>query len=280
MRVIYDLGANVGSNIPYYLMKCDVVVAVEANADLVKRLENDYSAEIAGGRVHVVHRAVTTQTAAAAAHQARFFVYSGEKPMGHVQSSLVPPEWGGEHFTETTVRLTHVAELFAQYGEPHLVKIDLEHHDLHVVQDLLRRETRPPYLSVEAHDPRILAALLLEEAYVGFKIVRGSTIAIDFADTTIATDAGPVQHAFSKHSAGPFGDDIPGEWLDRPSLVRHFRRFGPGWIDIHAATERPGQHVPLPPEPPPNGLRAPLAVATQMAGLFARHVPRRLFRQD
>lgn len=279
MRVIYDLGANVGSNIPYYLMKADVVVAVEANADLVERLENDYAAEIAGGRVHVVHRAVTTETAAAA-DQARFFVYSGEKPMGHVQSSLVQPEPGDDHFTEIAVRLTHVAELFAQYGEPHLVKIDLEHHDLQVLQDLLRQEARPPYLSVEAHDPRILATLLLEEAYVGFKLVRGRTVEIDFADATIATDAGPVQHAFPKHAAGPFGDDIPGGWLDRPSLVRHFGRFGPGWIDIHAATERPGQHVPLPPEPPPNGLRAPLAVATQMAGLFARRVTRRLLRQD
>jgi len=30
-RIIYDFGANTGNDIPYYLKKADVVVAVEAN---------------------------------------------------------------------------------------------------------------------------------------------------------------------------------------------------------------------------------------------------------
>ena len=30
-KVIYDIGSNNGDDIPYYLMKCDKVVAVEAN---------------------------------------------------------------------------------------------------------------------------------------------------------------------------------------------------------------------------------------------------------
>jgi hypothetical protein len=31
MKIIYDLGANNGDDIPYYLLKADTVVAVEAN---------------------------------------------------------------------------------------------------------------------------------------------------------------------------------------------------------------------------------------------------------
>ena len=33
-KIIYDLGSNNGDNIPYYLLKSDLVIAVEANPKL------------------------------------------------------------------------------------------------------------------------------------------------------------------------------------------------------------------------------------------------------
>ena len=39
-KIIYDLGAGDGSNIPYYLLKADTVVAVEANPRLCQIIKN------------------------------------------------------------------------------------------------------------------------------------------------------------------------------------------------------------------------------------------------
>ena len=39
-KIIYDLGAGDGSNIPYYLLKADTVVAVEANSRLCQIIKN------------------------------------------------------------------------------------------------------------------------------------------------------------------------------------------------------------------------------------------------
>lgn len=38
-KVIYDFGSNNGDDIPYYLEKSDLVVAVEANASLCEQIE-------------------------------------------------------------------------------------------------------------------------------------------------------------------------------------------------------------------------------------------------
>ncbi len=52
-KVIYDLGANTGDDIAYYLKKADKVVAVEANPTLAKQIESKYSAAISEGRLFV-----------------------------------------------------------------------------------------------------------------------------------------------------------------------------------------------------------------------------------
>lgn len=242
MTTIYDFGANVGSNIKYYLLKADTVVAVEANARLAKEVEFLHARDVEMGRLVVVNRAVTTATEATKGF-ATFHQYRGEKEMGHVWSSLVRPAQRPEDYVEVRTPLTCAAELFATYGPPHFVKIDLEHHDFAVLQDIVAGGVLPPYLSVEAHDPRVLGLLLLEGQFCGFKLVRGKNVHRDFADVQISTPQGPQRHSFPQHSAGPFGDDIPGEWLDRSSLVQHYGHFGPGWIDIHATTTQVGRPV-------------------------------------
>jgi hypothetical protein len=55
MKIIYDLGANDGNNIPYYLLKADTVIAVEANPTLTAKINVDFSKEIAARRLFVVN---------------------------------------------------------------------------------------------------------------------------------------------------------------------------------------------------------------------------------
>ena len=45
-KIIYDFGANNGDNIPYYLLKSDLVIAVEANPELCNLIKNRFNKEI------------------------------------------------------------------------------------------------------------------------------------------------------------------------------------------------------------------------------------------
>lgn len=264
MSVIYDFGANRGMNIPYYLLKAETVVAVEANASLAEGLRKRFAREVASRRLRVVDCAVTT-AARASTGRAPFFAYNGEHENGHQWSSLVPPEVGREDYVETDVPLTHPATLFETYGWPSYVKIDVEHHDFLVLQDILAMERSLPYLSVEAHDPRVLGLLLLEERFTGFKLFLGQQAKNALSDVRISTVEGPRRWSFPPHSAGPFGEDMPGPWLDRSALVQHYGNFGPGWIDIHATTRHGGTAVPLPTESLSTGVRGLTSLAARAA---------------
>ena len=52
-KIIYDFGANNGDDIPYYLMKADEVIAVEANPNLCDLIKNRFPKEIIDGRLKV-----------------------------------------------------------------------------------------------------------------------------------------------------------------------------------------------------------------------------------
>jgi hypothetical protein len=54
MKVIYDVGANNGDDIQYYLLKADLVVAIEANPTMTEIIKHRFQAEIASDRLRIV----------------------------------------------------------------------------------------------------------------------------------------------------------------------------------------------------------------------------------
>ena len=58
-RVIYDVGANTGHDIDYYLLKADRVVAVEANPQLCAGLRARWAHALAAGRLGGVNAGLT-----------------------------------------------------------------------------------------------------------------------------------------------------------------------------------------------------------------------------
>jgi hypothetical protein len=48
-NIIYDVGSNNGDDIPYYMMKAEVVVAIEANPVLCEGMRQRFAAEIQEG---------------------------------------------------------------------------------------------------------------------------------------------------------------------------------------------------------------------------------------
>ena len=52
-KIIYDVGSNNGDDIPYYLLKSDLVVAIEANPDLCNLINQRFKNEIVKGKLIV-----------------------------------------------------------------------------------------------------------------------------------------------------------------------------------------------------------------------------------
>jgi FkbM family methyltransferase len=172
-QIIYDFGANNGDDIPYYLLKADMVVAVEANPALCTKMANRFAAEIHDRRLvienSVVHYGANDQVA--------FFIpKTGIAGLEDHHSTFVDPELlqgffkGREKYDRIQLRARPASEIVAQYGAPHYIKIDIEHSDAEILAELFAADLRPPYISAESHSIRVLAELVAGGGYRQFKL--------------------------------------------------------------------------------------------------------------
>lgn len=232
MKVIYDFGANNGDDIPYYLIKADRVVAVEANPVLAEEIKNKFKDEINGGRLFVETCAVTAN---ASAPSVPFYVCIPE----HVQSTFVKPPEDSNRWNIIEVPARNVVEIIQQYGDPYYIKIDIEHYDQCILKALFDADIRPPYISCEAHIVDIFCILVGYGNYNRFKVVLGGNVPGDYANKEVqALDGSMYLLQCPLHSAGPFGDDVHGEWKSTGDFFKDLTTtISFGWIDIHATTQ-------------------------------------------
>ena len=232
MKVIYDFGANNGDDIPYYLLKADLVVAIEANPVLAEKIRNKFSEEITNGRLVVEACVVTAEKSAPALP---FYI-----AQNHVQSTFVRPgNADTDAWTEIQVPARNVVEIIQQHGEPYFIKIDIEHYDQHILKALFTADIRPPYISCEAHIVDIFCILAGHGDYNRFKIVLGGSVAQDYSNKQItALDGTTHVMSWAHHSAGPFGEDVNGPWVSTHNFFNQIKdkNITFGWIDIHATT--------------------------------------------
>lgn len=236
-RVIYDLGANNGDDLPYFLEKAHKVVAVEALPGRADDIRERFSAEVARGILVVENVAVTD-------HQG-----SG----GHVdiwvhredaKSTVIQPEQDKHLFKRERVPAVPVSKLIETHGPPYFIKIDLENYDANILRALFLAEIFPPFISAEGHDPAVFGLLAGLGKYRSFKIIHGRRVERDFRDFSFKNLFGEQRFfSFPWGSAGPFGDDIPGPWIEPASTFSQIRVLGTGWFDIHASFEV-GTRVP------------------------------------
>ena len=229
MKIIYDVGANNGSDLPYYLHKADLVVAIEANPRLTDIIKRRFRTEIASGRL-IVESCVVT----AAGNEASVPFYLHKR--AHVQSQFPrPSDARMEHFDEIQLPSKNLINIISNYGEPHYIKIDVERYDRILVKDLLEHGVFPAYLSAESHEIDVFATLVALGGYKAFKLVDGNTVPQIYQNHKINTLGGMTEYSFPHHSAGPFGNDINGPWLTAWSFCKVLARAGLGWKDIHVS---------------------------------------------
>ena len=227
MKVIYDIGANNGSNIPYYLEKCDLVVAVEANPVLCSYIRNTYTKAIEAGSLIVEECVITDQVSG---QQVPFFIHKEND----VLSQFPRPDDIG-NFKEVLLPSRNVIDIINTHGNPYYIKIDIEHYDQFILASLFKAGIKPKFISAEAHHAEVLE-YMIAAGYQSFKLVGGASVSQNFFNHPIVTDSGTKIYSFPHHSAGPFGEDIPGPWMNSSFITNLLKMVGLGWVDIHGTT--------------------------------------------
>jgi FkbM family methyltransferase len=226
--LIYDVGMHNGDDTAYYLAKGAKVVAIEANAALCDAAAQRFAVEIADGRLTLLNVAVGDRDGFA-----EFYIEHGNG----VRSSLL----GRPGKASVTVRVRRLSAIFGEHGLPDFAKIDVEHVDHLVVEELRQSGKLPAQVSVEAHRIDVVDQLI-GAGYRSFRLVNCARVARRFASQTITRINGErVVHAFPHHSSGPFGEDLPEPWYSGPTArtlwLRRREFFGGGWFDIHASRD-------------------------------------------
>lgn len=227
--LIYDVGMHNGDDTAYYLAKGARVVAIEANPALCEAARKRFESEIAAGRLTILNIAVGDGEG-----EVSFYVST----QNSVLSSLKPID----NAELITVRLKRLSRVFDEHGLPDFAKIDVEHVDHLVLADLQQNGRLPPSLSVEAHRREVLETLL-EAGYLSFRIVNCSKVHGRFRNHVIETLSGDrLAWSFPHHSSGPFGADLPDEWMNadavREAWNQRWTQLGLGWFDLHATSDQ------------------------------------------
>jgi FkbM family methyltransferase len=229
-KIIYDFGANNGDDIPYYLKKADLVIAVEANPSLCRSIEERFAADIEADRLRIENCVVVAE---GEAPDAQFYLHKRH----HVLGQFPQPEPSVlADYDRVTLPAQPVMRILERHGEPHYIKLDIEGYDEVILKELLRRDVRPAFLSAEFSSIRVFALLAGLGDYTAFKLVEGKTVAERYRSHSIVVGGSNETYSFPPHSSGPFGEDLDGEWLNADDLFPLLASKGSGWRDIHATS--------------------------------------------
>lgn len=220
MKIVYDFGAHNGSNIPYYLLKFDKVVAVEANPILISEIEVKFKKEISENRLILINCAVSSING-----NANFYIHKDNSVL-----SQFPTPSDIENFQVIRVESRKASDIVKEFGFPEYIKIDVEHTDVEILQDLFINKIFPMYISAESHDILVFTTLVSSRQYLSYKILDGRSIHDLYQNKNIDGQL----YTFPFHSAGPMFEDIDLPELNEEQLFYKLAMQGLGWKDIHA----------------------------------------------
>ena len=231
MKVIFDIGANKGQNLSYFLDKADIVVAIEANINLVKQIKSDFKQFIDNKKLIVENVALIDDE-----NVKNIDFYISKE--SDVLSTLYPDD--KSKFYKQEVRCEKASLLINNYlknydiSQIEYIKIDIEGADQLVLKDLLKNNILCENLSVECHEVEVLE-LLLNSNFKSFKFLKCDDVTLKKNIEIINKLNEKKIINFDIHSSGPYGDDIPGDYYDKNSILNYFLNKGFGWKDIHCS---------------------------------------------
>ena len=232
--MILDFGANDGSNLSYYLGKAEKVIAIEANPDLCRQMENLFSQEILDGRLVIVNAAIIPQSVnKSCLKNERLIDFWISKSNSEI-SSAIEPKLNPVGFYRVEVPALTILEFLHIYisneDEILFCKIDIEGLDNLVLHDLFQASIFPKFVSAEAQDMGTFSQLVSSGHYNSFNY-RSAT------DMAHGSFLGKVKKSAAKEAkygrAGLFGEDLVDGWHDEVETGLLMSLRGYGWNDIH-----------------------------------------------
>jgi len=228
-KIIYDFGANNGDNIPYYSLKADLIIAVEANPELCLAIENNFKDLIKEKRLIVENFILAADKDSL---NENFYLHKER----HLLSQFPKPSISNEkQFKKVIVPTKSVINLIEKHGNPYYIKIDLENYDDIILEELFINKIIPNYISAESNNIKTFALMIAYGKYNSFKLVNGSDVHIIYRNQKIETLNGYQNYSFPIYSAGPFGNDINGPWISPENFFYFLANENLGWKDIHCS---------------------------------------------
>jgi hypothetical protein len=134
-----------------------------------------------------------------------------------------------ENFDVITLRSKKASDIIFEHGLPEYVKIDIEHTDPDIIQDMFTNNIFPKYLSAEMYQVLSFILVAASKRYGDYKLLDGRSVNEVYCNVLI----GNQEYTFPFHSAGPMWEDIRQEPMDLNTFFNELGRQGLGWKDMH-----------------------------------------------
>ena len=227
-KIIYDLGASVGENLPYFLLKSDLVIAVEANKKSCDIIKEKFTNQINQKKLIVENCIVGEKDG----KNEIFFLHKYD----YLLSQLPEPEINlKKNFETIKLEKKDILSLIKKYGAPYYIKIDLEKYDDIILKRIFDLNIIPTYISAEAINQNVIDLFFNNKNYRSFKISEGKNIDFLYNKIRLIINNSKVIFSFPKNSSGPFGNDILGKWMNKRNYIKFMDHKKEGWRDIHAS---------------------------------------------
>jgi FkbM family methyltransferase len=219
--LIFDVGMHLGEDTEFYLKKGFRVVAIEADPSHCAQVAKRLAANVASQQLVILNVAIAKEAGSIC-----FYRNLDMSIWGTVNASWVDRN-SGTRSEAIEVQSRPMERIFADYGVPYYMKIDIEGSDLLCVEALRSAPTRPCYLSIESNKLSLDSVrheldLLTELGYGGFKIVAQHRVA-DQHPPLPSREGRSVDYVFNEGSSGLFGEETPGNWVDADTALRMYR---------------------------------------------------------
>jgi FkbM family methyltransferase len=223
--LIYDIGMHTGKDTAYYLKKGFRVVAVEANAELVRGVSERFAEEIGAGRLTIYNAAISEIEG-----PTTFYVNDEKDDWGTTSREFVERnETLGTTHRAIEVPGVPLEKIIRECGVPYYAKVDIEGADLLCLRAFLDFEDKPKHLSIESS--LIDYESVFEElshmwvlGYREFKIVN-QALNQSVECPNPALEGVYVDQAFDGHMSGPFGEEAPGQWQDIGATLERYQKI-------------------------------------------------------
>jgi FkbM family methyltransferase len=232
-KIIFDFGGNNGQNLQYFLEKAEIVVCVEANTILTEKIKITFDKYIKNNSLFIENVCLSE------INGFKDFYISKEND---VLSTLITPE-NYKKYQKITVPSITPSNVIKKYinklsiKEIEYIKIDVEGYDHIILNDLFKNNIYPKYISAEVHNSMVIN-LILNSPYKSFKFIEGFEIGNNIKKVEFLNHRQEVSIInFVSHSSGPYGDDVPGKYYSKDSVINYFLNNGLGWKDICCSLE-------------------------------------------